>query len=58
LNERLRLDPYYIVLKRRRLLQRLPKNAENYRKKLKERRKKTKHKGPQTKLEQLIKSSN
>lgn len=58
LGERLRLDPYYIVLKRKRLLARQPENIQKVREQIKKRRKRNKRKGPQTKLEQLIKNSN
>lgn len=58
LGVRLKLDPYYIILKRKRLLQRQPENIEKFRKQIKARRKRNKYKGPQTNLEKLIKNTN
>jgi len=58
IHEMVRLNPHFVSVKRKRLLAKLPeyakKNAEEGRKKRKLRR----YKGPQTKLEQLIKNPN
>jgi len=53
-----RLNPFYLSQKRKRLIDRLPENAKKISENNKKLRKSRRYRGPQTKLEKLIKNSN
>jgi len=58
IHEMVRLNPQYVTVKRKRLLAKLPENEKKNAEEGKKKRKLRRYKGPQTKLEQLIKNPN
>jgi len=58
IHEMVRLNPQFVAVKRKRLLAKLPENAKKNAEEGKKKRKLRRYRGPQTKLEQLIKNPN
>lgn len=58
LNQMVRLNPFYLTQKRKRLLARLPENAKKNSETNKKLRKVRRYKGPQSLVEKIIKNSN